>query len=557
MQNRENNNIFTRYIIKIILAAIISVGIQLFMDIDPISIDGLIFFGFVLGILALFWDLIFSRKNEHHEDHEHHLQELLNKHPHKSKADHIEDNKKKRKKKIIILIVLIASVIGFIIFNMFLDDTSSAKENTNKSTTKSSVQKEVQEGGNAREVEQFDEDVDTKMNSSSSENFKQSKQTDIGDIEEFNKEEQNNDTNDIKKLNERDLAKKIEQTYKQNGFTKDIVKTIELFEEYNSRDISKRNKIDNIDVHKYQSKLISFFKLNNDKEQVNQVLKKHDYMLVYSLLNNEPSQVSLGHKDKNNKVQIWNLNKKTVALKRKINKKGEIVHDLDIETKGNSIVINLSDKKPIILSNIDKKDINKVKDNIKNMINRVDKIEKDFNSENNNSNYNYTKSDILEIYNNDKCKLIYQHNSKKWTIKEKKLAKECGKYEDIDSYLKSDGININNDLTSKKPEKHLFFNNKTNKVYESKLLDNFDEKKDLVRLSKDKDIVFSYKLKSKKEYEKYSVMPRYTNIKIDSKSMSLIRTAKKDGNYYVYLTKKDTSAKDMSTQLSHMKDKLK
>lgn len=549
---------FKRYIIKGILAAIISVGVQLFMDIDPISVDGLIFFVFVLGILVLFWDLIFSKKNEHHEDHDHHLQDLLNKHPHKSKTEHIQDNKKKRKQKIIILVVLVLSVIAFILFNMFFkSESSTASKSEKKTEKKSSVQKEVEENGNAKVDSQNDVSFDVDFDSSSREEEYEEEQSTTAGIKDVNEETQELKTDDLKKLNEHDLAKQIEQTYKKNGFTKDLIKTIELFEEYNSRNLNKRNNVDNIDIYKYQSKLMSFLKLNNNKEQVNKVLKKHDYMLVYSLLNGEPSQVSLGHKDKNNKVKVWNLTKKTVALKRKLNEKGELTHELDIETKDNKIIINLSDKKPIVLSNINKKDINKVKNNIKNMINNVDKIEKEFNSENNNSNYNYTKSNILEIYNNDECKLIYKYDKdKKWKVVQKKLGKNCGKHEQLDSYLQTKSINISKDLASKKPSKHLFFNSKTNKVYSSKELDNFDEKKDLLRLSKDKDVVYAYKLKGDKEYKKYSTMPRYTNMQIEAKKMSLIRTTKEKKEPYVYLINKDDSHKDMAKQLSHIKQKI-
>jgi len=107
----------------------------------------------------------------------------------------------------------------------------------------------------------------------------------------------------------------------------------------------------------------------------------------------------------------------------------------------------------------------------------------------------------------------------------------------------------------------MYFKPKTDLIYSATDIDAdiFDENRDLIRLSRDKDVVFVYELKGYEAYKKYAIMPRYTRMTIKNEkplkfmAMSFIRVKKEDDRYYIYLIKEDVFSGGVSNQVYHMK----
>ena len=383
-------------------------------------------------------------------------------------------------------------------------------------------------------------------------------------LKEYNKIK----VSDLSKLSTYELAVLFEKLFKFNGFELDTNYAIKVFKEFDNRKDIEKRKIRNIDVYGYMYRLKANIKIYNNKNKVNEILKKYKIQVMYNFNYpniNQPLDVPIQDYSYIRIIDIKNYSRvilyaNNISVKRKYNMYSGIVPKLDIniDIANNNIVINRSFDKPYILK-INKEDIHKVHKLLTEMIEDLSFEENQFYSKNKSVNFNYTSSNILAIYDNDKQQLIYEYKNKKWKIKQKNIDEKYTGYEYIQKYYGGYSVNIYDDLKIKTPIKYMYFNHRKNKLYDSKKLNNFDIK-DLIKLStNDKDIVFVYELKDKQIYEKYSNMPRYTNIKLKNnnpyvfRAMSLISTKIKDNKYYIYLTKQDVFRGSVSNQIYFMK----
>jgi hypothetical protein len=384
---------------------------------------------------------------------------------------------------------------------------------------------------------------------------------------------QKQNKNFLKSATEQELANQIEKQYKQNAYMKDTRYAIKLFDEFNSRPKAKRKLVKGVDVYGYQFKLMNYLNLFKKKEQLNDImLKKYNFGVVYSFLFPNMSHPLDIPKQQYSHIRLVDMKQEkeyiltpfTVAIKRIYNMYGGIVPKLHIELKDDKVIIYLSSNETIVLENIAKKDSAKIVKLLTNLIDSVRFIETQFYGANNDGNFNYTNSNYLEIYNNDICKLSYKYKNHNWYLQEKRLNGECGKYKDIQKYLSSEfSANLYDDLAQKKPVKYMYFKPKVNLIYSAIDIDKnrFNEKDDLIGLSKDKDVVFVYELKGYDEYKKYAQMPQYTKIRIKDKkasifkAMSYLMVEKSNRKYYIYLIKEDVFGGKISNQIYYMKDK--
>jgi hypothetical protein len=375
--------------------------------------------------------------------------------------------------------------------------------------------------------------------------------------------------NRIKRLTTQQLANEIKRAYLKDAFINNTRDAIKLFDEFGSRPKAKRKLVKDIDVYDYQFKLMSYLNLFKKKEQLNDILKKYNFGVVYSLLFPNMKHPQDIPQQQYSHIRLVDMKQKkkyiltpfTVAIKREYNMYGGIVPKLHIETKDDKVIIYLSGDEIIILDDISKKDASKIVKLLTDMIDSVRFIEKQFYGANNDPNFNYTNSNYLEIYDNDICELSYKYKNHNWYLQKKRLTNQCGKYNDIQKYLSGKfKMNIYDDLAQKKPINYMYFKPKLNLIYSAIDIDEdkFDENKDLIRLSKDKDIVFVYELKGKEEYNKYAQMPQYTKLTIKNKSplvfkaMSYLTVKKSNDKYYIYLIKEDVFNGGVSNQIYYM-----
>ena len=375
------------------------------------------------------------------------------------------------------------------------------------------------------------------------------------------KEQQSITKSDLSKLSTMELAKILDKLYKLSGFEYNTNYAIKVYKEFRSRDDKeKRQAQKKYPIWDTAYNLNKNMKIYINNRKLNKILKKYDlgigYRFNYPILTQfddmgfPPYSYIMIYDFKTDKKTPVLTNE--FAIKKAYNMFEGVEPKLDIELQGDKIIINRSFDKPYIL-NLDNNDAKKAYGFLVEMIEDMMFQEEFFYSKNNDANFNYTRAKYLVIYDNDMQKLIYEYKDKEWIQTQKQLLdKKYAKYDYLKKYFRSFKINISNNLKSKKPIKYMFFNYKLNKLYNSDELKNFNIK-DLLKLSvKDRDVVFVYELKDKQSYMKYSILPRYTNIKIQNMAMSLISTKKIDDKYYIYLIKQQLYRGNIPNQLYYM-----
>ena len=390
------------------------------------------------------------------------------------------------------------------------------------------------------------------------------------DLQKRLRQEQKSITkDDLSKLSTMELAKILDKLYRLSGFEYNTNYAIKVYKEFRSRgDKEKRQAQKKYPIWNTLYNLSKTVSIYENNKKLDKILEKYDFALNYKFNYPILAQVNnikcplfsyiVIYDYKNGKETTIFTNE--FAIKKVYNMFEGIEPKLDIELKNNQIIINRSFAKPYILT-LNQKDAKKAYEFLVKIIDSLMQQENLFYGKNNSANFNYTKAKYLVVYDNDMQKLVYEYKDRKWTqIQKKLLDNKYAKYNYIMKYFRSFEVNVHNDLKLTKPIKYMFFNYKLNKIYEDKKLDNFDIK-DLVKLSvKDRDVVFVYKLKDKQSYLKYSIMPRYTNIKIKNKkpyifmAMSLISTKEINKKYYIYLTKQKLFRGGLPNQLYYLKE---
>ncbi len=373
---------------------------------------------------------------------------------------------------------------------------------------------------------------------------------------------------DLSKLSAMKLAKIFDKLYILSAFEYDTNYAIKVYKEFRKRDKKAKLKADKkYQIYSLVYRLNANMRMYINDKKINKIFKKYNLKLLYKF--NYPiltqysdikfppySYIMFVDLKTSKKTQIFTND---IATKREYNMYDGIVPKLDIDIKDDKLILNRSFSKPYILR-LDKQDIKEVQKLLIDILKNMMFEEKLFYGKNEDVTFNYTRANLLAIYDNDIQKLIYEYKDRKWILKSKKLLDEkYGKYKYILKHFVGLSTNIYDDLKSKKPIKYMFYNYKLNKLYDSDELKNFNIK-DLIKLSvKDRDVVLVYELKDKQSYIKYSTMPRYTNIKIKNKkpyeymAMSLISTKEIDGKYYIYLTKQDFFKGGIPNQIYYMK----